>query len=126
MVREMCLVSPEQFKRCSGVKTEKNYKKEHDYDKWIKMSKNIREQGFTRKAQTKDVANFLKQVLPTNPTVLAKKIKKIFFESREHTPPVNRSVARNLFSQSKPFTSPRLKELNSKLVYTMIMMMMTP
>ena len=38
--------------------------KEHAYDKWIKMSKQIREEDCTRKAQTKDVAKFLKQVLP--------------------------------------------------------------
>jgi len=37
MLREMYLVSPEQFKRCAGVKTKKynTKEKEHDYDKWI-------------------------------------------------------------------------------------------
>ena len=72
MLREMYLVSPEQFKRCAGVKTKK-CNKEHDYDKWIKMSKKIREEDVTRKAQTKNVANFLKQVLPPHPTFLRKK-----------------------------------------------------
>ena len=38
--------------------------KEHDYDKWIKMSKKIREEVVTCKAQTKDFANLLAQVLP--------------------------------------------------------------
>ena len=47
--------------------------KEHDYGEWTKMSKKIRGEDVTRKAQTKDVANFLKQVLPPYPTVLTKK-----------------------------------------------------
>ena len=87
MLREMYLVSPEQFKRCAGVK--KNNEKEHDFDRWNKMSKKIWKQDVTRKAQTKDVAKFLKQFLPPNPTLILifrKKHKK--FESRERTPPV--------------------------------------
>ena len=65
-------VSPEKFKRCAGVKTKKRTK-EDDYDNWIKMSNKIREEDVTRKAQTKDVAKFLKQVLPPHPTFLRKK-----------------------------------------------------
>ena len=72
MLREMYLVSPEQFKRCAGVKTKKR-NKEHDYDKWIKMSKKILVEDVTRKAKTKDVVKFLKHVLPPHPTVLRKK-----------------------------------------------------
>ena len=34
-----------------------------DYDKWIMMSEKLREEDVTRRAQLKDIANFMKQVL---------------------------------------------------------------
>ena len=33
-------------------------------DKWIKMSEKLREEDVTRKAQLKDIAKFMKRVLP--------------------------------------------------------------
>jgi len=71
---------------------------QHAYDKWIKMSKRIREEDVTRKAQLKDVAKFLKQLLPS-PTVQN-------FESRDRfttTPPsvaVKRRAVKSLPSTS--------------------------
>ena len=35
-----------------------------DYDKRIKMSERLREEDVTRKAQLKDIANFMNTVLP--------------------------------------------------------------
>ena len=57
--------------------------KEHDYDKWIKMSEKIREDDVTGKAQTEDIAKFLKQVLRPHPTVNP---KIVVFELRERSP----------------------------------------
>ena len=39
-----------------------------DYDNWIKIRGNLREENCTRKAQLKDIANLLKQVYP-NPLI---------------------------------------------------------
>ena len=80
-----------QFKRCAGVKTKKRYYNKGTFmTSGLRWVKKIREVDVNRKAQTKDVAKFLKQVLSPRPTVLP--INKIF-ESRERTGPVKRCVA---------------------------------
>jgi hypothetical protein len=83
-----------RLKNTSSRRKQKNNNKEHDYDKWIKMNKKIREEDITRRAQNKNVAKFLKHVLPTPPTVVVPKFERklIIFESRERTPPVKQEV----------------------------------
>jgi hypothetical protein len=95
MLRKMYLVSPQHFQKCKlatkiGANSEsplpskkgehKKSKKlppQHVYYKWIKMSKKIREKDVTRMTQIKDIAKFLKQVLPEPPQPTVQK-----FESR--------------------------------------------
>ena len=86
MLQKIYLFSTEQFQKCACVKnkiiTKKKSPSEHDNDNWIKMSKTIREEDVTRNAQTKDIAKFLKLVLPDRP--LPALFPKI--ESRYRTP----------------------------------------
>jgi hypothetical protein len=78
----MYLVSAEQFQMCklepklSPLPSKKWNNKErmkkksapqHDYDKWIKIRKKIREKDVTRNVKIKNIANFFKQVLPKSP-----------------------------------------------------------
>lgn len=42
----------------------KNLSSQHACDKWVKISKKFREEEVTLKAQIKDIAKILKQVLP--------------------------------------------------------------
>ena len=69
MLQKIYLVSPEKIQKCTGVKKCRKNKSspERDFDKWIKISNNIREEDVKRKAQTKDIGKFLKNVLPDSP-----------------------------------------------------------
>jgi hypothetical protein len=72
----MYLVSAESFRKITASKNVPSKIKQRrklpspqsDYDKWIKMSEKLREDDVTRQAQLKEIAKFIKQVLP-EPTV---------------------------------------------------------
>ena len=68
------------------------------------MSKNIREDDFKRKAQMKDIARFLKQVLPKSPNTPGPEIEYHSTQIRT-TPPVKRQEV----AESTPSTSPMVK-----------------
>ena len=71
MLHKMYLVSSEHFKKLTPSKKPPSKIKrklpQGDYDKWIKMIRKLREEDVTRKAQLKDIAKFMKQVLPERP-----------------------------------------------------------
>jgi hypothetical protein len=49
------------------VKKRRKLSPQNDDDKWIKMSERLREEYVTRKAQLKDIAKFMKPILPEIP-----------------------------------------------------------
>ena len=84
MLHKMYLISSKHFKKLTAAKkTPSKIKRklpQSDYDKWIKLSGKLREEDVTRKAQLKDIAKFMKQVLPEPPVQRFERI----------TPPVKR------------------------------------
>jgi hypothetical protein len=72
------------MRRREKKRNNNNKGKEHDYDKWIKMSKKIREEDVARMSQTKDVSE-----TGTSPSSYGSTKK---FESRERTAPMKPSV----------------------------------
>ena len=73
MLHKMYLVSSKHYKKLTAAKKLTATKKppskikrkfpQSDFDKWIEMSGKLREEEVTRKAQLKDIAKFMKQVL---------------------------------------------------------------
>jgi hypothetical protein len=67
----MYLVSSKHFKRLTASKKPPSKIKrklpQSDFDKWIAMSGKLREEDVIRKAQLKDIAKFMRQVLPEPP-----------------------------------------------------------
>ena len=74
MLQKMYLISSEHFQKHALAATNKsplpsktkrrsNLSPQSDYNKWIKMIERLREDGVTRKAPLKDIANFVKHVL---------------------------------------------------------------
>ena len=71
MLHKMYLDSSKHFQNFAATNKPHSKMKrklpQNDYDNWIKIRGNLREEHFTRKAQLKDIANLLKQVLPEPP-----------------------------------------------------------
>ena len=67
----MYLVLSELFQKCAATtkllsKIKRKFS-QNNYDKLIELSGKIREEDVTRKVQLKDIAKFMKQVLPERP-----------------------------------------------------------
>ena len=71
MLHNMCLVSSKHYNKLTATKKPiskiKRKLPQSDFHKWIKMSVKLREEDFTCKAQLKDFAKFVKEVLPEPP-----------------------------------------------------------
>lgn len=57
--------SPLSLPKSNAISKKK--KREHPYEKWFKYREKIREADIKSKKQMKEVADFLKQVLPNRP-----------------------------------------------------------
>ena len=64
----MYLVSSKVYKKLTASRKPplkiKRKLPQNDFDKWIKLSWKLREEDVTHKAQLKDIAKFMKQILP--------------------------------------------------------------
>ena len=85
-----------------------------DYDKWIKLRERLREEDVTRKAQLKDIAKFIKQVLP-QPTV-----HKFETGYRITTTPPSVPVKRRIV-ESLPSTSAAVQTATPRKQYSKLM-----
>ena len=97
MLHKMYLVSSELIRNTSERQKKRNipssYKtkrkklqSQRAYDKWITMSKRISEEDVTRNAQLKDIAKFMKNVLPESPKPIVQKLENAC--SNHYTPSV--------------------------------------
>jgi hypothetical protein len=73
MLRKMYLVSSDKFPRAEPTpsygETKKSRKlrlkkQQHPYDKWVRFRERIRETNIKREALIKEIAEFLRKVLP--------------------------------------------------------------